>query len=201
MKIMVKIGDISYGDVAVKALPMLRKKIVDNGSAVNKILCAITELPPEPIHGVFNAIPYAEKNGIVAALVEENKERIIRIANGLAQENGIGISLRDLSVTEGLEIHAVVGEIDYQSIVVKFLPLVKEKLTSSGMVPVMLRPVINRASAGQILGILNQIPQESKDAIVLFAVNQYRERIKEMVVKTVQSNGIALTVEALAIQS
>lgn len=182
-------------------MPVLREKIPDNGSAAAKIARAITQLPPELIREVFEAVPREEKNEIVVMLVEENKNRIISIANEFTRKNEAGITIRDLSVTSELEIHAAADEIDYRSIAVKFLPLVRQRLASARVVPAMLRPLLARAPAEEVLRILDRIPQNVKDDIVIFVVNQNQERIKDWIIKTAQDHDIALTVETLEIHS
>lgn len=201
MQIHFKIGQINYADVAVKALPVLQGRLANQDSAVVKIVNALAQLPSELIHEMFHAIPLAEKNEIVVALAREHKAWILSKANEMARKNGIGITIRDLTVTGELEFRGIVEEIDYRSIVLKFLPLVRKKLASIGEVPALLRPMLAKASPEQILGILDRIPQGIKDEIVISLLNQYQDQLREQIVKLARDNGIALTVEALEIRA
>ena len=38
------------------------------------------------IHDIFNAIPVEKKNGIVASLAMENREKVLNIINSLSKE-------------------------------------------------------------------------------------------------------------------
>lgn len=75
MKLTIKIREINYGDVAVKALPLLGSAAQNYGSAVEKTIAAVSMLPEELIHSIFDAIPTEQKNDLVSAFVMEYGEK------------------------------------------------------------------------------------------------------------------------------
>ena len=57
MVLKLQINEIDFGDVILKALPVLREKASDDGSAVSKIIAAVTQLPSEVIRTMLDAVP------------------------------------------------------------------------------------------------------------------------------------------------
>lgn len=195
MELQIKISRINYGEVAVKALPLLRAKIRDDGSAVAKILLAITQLPPEMICGIFDAMPQEQKDEIVALLAAENKEKLLKLAMAVAEKNGIRITVEDVTVSKELQIGVFVRQIDYAGLVVRFLPLVKDKLKALEGSEMKILTKLADASSELACEFLKLIPREYQDKIAVFLLNQCREQILEMIVGTFQKNGIEIEIE------
>lgn len=201
MDIRFKIGQIDYGTIAAKALPILGRKAETMEGAVGKLLSAITHLPAALIYELFDAIPEDEKNEIVALLVEENQERIVGIANGQLHEKDIGISVESLSVTSDLQIRLTVGSIDYSGLIIKVLPLVRDKLTGATGPAAPLLSRLSGATPSQIKGILAFLPQSTKDIAAVYLLNQNRERIISMISGTARKHGIGFAVLDLSVEA
>lgn len=201
MEIRMKIGQIDYGTIAAKAMPLLCKKAETMEGAVGKLLSALTHLPARLVYELFDAIPKAEKNEIVALLVEENQERIVGIANAQLQGNGINISVERLSVTPDLEIRLAVGSIDYGGLIVKILPLVRDKLAGAVGGPAQILSKLSGATPAQIQGMLAFLPQAVKDEAAAYLLNQNRERIISMFSAAAQKHGVGCTISDLTVEA
>lgn len=201
MEIRFKIGQIDYGTIAAKAMPLLGRKAETMEGAVGKLLSAIAHLPTVLIYELFDAIPEVEKNGIVASLVEENQERIVGIANGQLHDKDIGISVESLSVTPDLQIRLAIGSIDYSGLIIKALPLVRDKLAAATGPTAPLLSKLSGATPSQIQGILAFLPQGTKDAAAIYLLNQNHERILSMISGTAQKHGIGFAVSELSVEA
>ncbi len=201
MEIKIKIGEIDYGTVAAKVMPLLCKKAETMEGAVGKLLSAMTHLPARLVYELFDAIPKAEKNEIVALLVEENQERIVGIANEQLCDNGINISVESLSVTPDLDIRLVIGSVDYGGLVVKILPLVRDKLAGATGSAAQLLSKLSGATPIQIKGMLAFLPQSIKDEAVAYLLNQNRERIISLFSAAAQKHGVGFTISDLMVEA
>ncbi len=201
MEIRFKIGEINYGTIAAKAMPLLCKKAETMEGSVGKLLLAITHLPTRLVYELFDAIPKAEKNEIVALLVEENQERIVGIANEQLCDNGINISVESLSVTPDLDIRLVIGSVDYGGLVVKILPLVRDKLAGATGSAAQLLSKLSGATPIQIKGMLAFLPQSIKDEAVAYLLNQNRERIISLFSAAAQKHGVGFTISDLMVEA
>lgn len=201
MEIKIRIGEINYGSVAAKAMPLLRKKGETMDGAVGKLLSAMAHLPTALIYELFDAIAKVEKNEIVALLVEENQERVVSAANEQLRDNGISISVESLSVTPDLEIRLVIGSVDYGGLVVKILPLVCDKLAGATGSAAQLLSKLSGATPPQIKGMLAFLPQALKDEAVVYLLNQNRERIVSLFSAAAQKHGVGLTISDLTVEA
>lgn len=201
MEIRIKISEIDYGAIAVKAMPMLREKAESMEGAAGKLLSAITRLPAGLVYELLDSIPEVEKNEIVALLLEENQERIVSIANERLHENDAGVSVEGLSVTPDLQIRLTASSIDYSGLIIKALPLVRDKLAGAAGSAAPLLSRLSDAAPAQIRGILALLSQRTKDAAAAYLLNQNRERIISLVSDAAQKHGIALTVSELSVEA
>ena len=98
MKLTIKLDEINYGDVAVRAMPLLRDSVGNIHGSVGRMVAAITNLPENLIRDVINAIPADEKNTILADFAVENKRRILNTLNNLSSQYKLGLQLKDFTV-------------------------------------------------------------------------------------------------------
>lgn len=201
MEIKIRIGEIDYGSIAEKAMPLLYQKAESMEGAAGKLLSAITHMPTTLIYELFDVISEAEKNEIVALLVKENQKRIVDIANGQLHDNGIGISVEGLSVTPDLEVRLAVGSIDYSGLIIRVLPLVMDRLKGATGPAAPLLSRLAGATPGQIRGILTFLPQSTKDTAAVYLLNQNHERIISMISDTAQKHGVGFTISALTVEA
>lgn len=201
MKIIVKINEINYGDVAVKAMPFLRKAAQSQNNAVGKTIAAISQLPDDLIYNIFDVIPMEQKNDIVAAFAMENKEKILAAVNKMSKDYKIGVMLSNYALNQELELAAVVSEIDYQTIAERFLPEIREKLLSMGGMVGFLKPVIEMASAEQVCGLLDKILGKNKDAVIASLINMNQQKLISLIEETAAKQNIRLKVASVFLET
>lgn len=201
MKIIVKIKEINYGDVAVKAMPFLKKAAQSQNNAVGKTIAAVSQLPDDLIYNIFDVIPMEQKNDIVAAFAMENKEKILAAVNKMSKDYKIGVMLSNYALNQELELAAVVSEIDYQAIAERFLPEIREKLLSMGGMVGFLKPVIEKASAEQVCGLLDKILGKNKDAVIASLINMNQQKLISLIEETAAKQNIRLKVASVFLET
>lgn len=200
MKLKIKMKEINYGDVAVKAMPLLAQTAQHHTGAVGEVIAAFSALPSELIHDVFNAIPEEKKNGIVALLSMEYREKVLNIINSLSEENRIGVTLDDFTVNRELEIEAEISGIDYLSIVNSFLPVIRKKLLEMGGMTVILRPVIEHAPAERLVGLLDRFVGDNKNAFMASLINRNQHILTSSIENIAGSQNIHLEIESIFVE-
>ena len=167
MKIKTNITEIHYGDVAVKALPLLSARMPQE-SAIAHILAALAHLSEQTIYQIFEEIPEQNKNQIVSLLCRENQNRILTVCNQFLKRKGAFLVLTDIQVDEQLDICVEVGEIDYTGLIRTFLPMARERLASSSDAAAALLQKLPLNNAAVFLRLM---PQASKDAMAAYLLN------------------------------
>ena len=200
MKLTIKLDEINYGDVAVRAIPLLRHSARNIDGSVGRMAVAITNLPENLIRDIFDTIPTYEKNEILAGFAVEHKGRILNTLNNLSVNYKLGLQLKDFTVNQNLTIRAEVGEIDYISIVDSFLPEIRSKLLSMGGLVVMFRPMIQNASAEQIVGLLDRFVGDNKEAFLVSLVNQNQKKLISAIEDAVDKQNIRLKISEIVLE-
>lgn len=98
MEIRIVIDEINYGEVVSKCLPLIRDKLREKDGSLPKILSGIASLPPSMAAAMVEALPAETKDEIAALLINKNKDRIIRAAEGYAAKNGVTMDIGDIIV-------------------------------------------------------------------------------------------------------
>lgn len=167
---------------------------------MGEVIAAIAALPGGLIHDIFNAIPVEKKNGIVASLAMENREKVLNIINSLSKENQIGVTLDDFTVNREFEIEAEISEIDYLSIVNSFLPVIRKNLLEMGGMTVILRPVIEHAPAERIVGLLDRFVGDNKNAFMASLINCNQHILISSIENIARSQKIYLEIESIFVE-
>lgn len=200
MKMTVQLGQINYGDVAVKAMPLLKSTAQRHDGVIGEIISAISELPASVIHDIFDAISEEKKNGIVAMLSREYHDMILCTINHLSVENRIGVVLVDFAVNQDLTIEAEIAEIDFRCIVERYLPVVRQQLLSQGSVPALFRPVIELASADRIMGMLDRFMGGSKEAFIVSLINRNQQLLISLIEEAAKKQNIRLNIQSVYLE-
>jgi len=200
MKLTIKLDAINHGDVAVKLMPLLAQSAGSFHGAVGKTVSAIANLPDNLIRDIFDAIPENEKNGIIAAYAMEYKDRILSKLNNLSMHHNLGLKLADCLIDQDLTIVAEVSEIDYIAIVDRFLPVIRDKLLGMGGLVAMFRPMIQNASAEQIVGLLDRFVGENKEAFLASLINQNQQNLISTIEDAAQKQNICLKINSILLE-
>lgn len=200
MRLMMNLGEIDYGDVAIKVMPLLAQSAERFHGAAGKTVAAIANLPDNLIRDIFDAIPVEQKNEIIADFTVEYKERILRTLNDLSTNHKLGLQLADCSIDQNLNIMAEISEIDYVAIVDRFLPMIRDKLLGMGGLVTMFRPVIRNASAEQLCGLLDRFVGDNKEHFLASLVNQNQQRLISAIEDAAQKQDISLKISSIILE-
>ena len=177
MVLKLQINEIDFGDVILKALPVLREKVSDDGSAVSKIIAVVTQLPSEVIRTMLDAVPREDKQEIVALLVRENKDKLCEVLSRLLKENEIDVSLDAVSLSNELELCVAVSNLNYAALAEKYLPLIREGLVIQENPASAMLAALLKLPKMLLFGALAKIPQNKKDETVVYLINKNKDRI------------------------
>lgn len=197
MELILKIHSLNYRDVARKVLPLVKNALGEPQSAAAKTAAVITQLPEDLICSILDAIPQEQKNEILAGFAGENAGRILELANRLSETNGIGVTLSSVTVSNELEVTAVVERIDYPTVFERFLPTVREKLLSLGAVGKMMCFVIHKASAQQLCDLMDRFHVD-KDATAVSLLNQNAHTLATLIREQAEAQGIRLKIDSIS---
>lgn len=200
MKLTINLNEINYGDVAVKMMPLLGKEEMYFSEAVGKTLNAIAALPENLIREIFEVIPAEQKNEIVVALAKEYKDGIMRAVNDISKKNEIGVTLADIAVNQENTIIAEVSQIDYRCLINRFLPHIREKLMEmGGMAMLMLRPVIQNASADQVMGLLDRFVSD-QDTFFASLINNNQLKLIQSIEDAAEKQNIHIKISSIVVE-
>ena len=102
---------------------------------------------------------------------------------------------------QNLTIAAEVYEIDYISILDRFLPEIRSKLLSMGRLVVMFRPMIQNASAAQIVGLLDRFVGDNKEVFLASLVNQNQKKLISAIEDAADKQNIRLKISAIVLEA
>lgn len=194
MRLYIKIDQIDYADVALVAQGMLEKPFSNRTDAIAMAVYTVSRLSEDLIRDLFNEISNERMSMLLAAFAKEYKCKILSAGNELLVKNHLGAKIDDFDVTPDLKVSVNVAEIDYPSIVERFLPMIKEKLMGMGGAVVLLRPVIQNASAPQVCGLLDTLLGRNKESFIVALVNQYSDKLVSTIEDAAAKKNITLKI-------
>ena len=98
MKLTLEINDIDYGGLVETLLPLVRDMLAGQDGTAAAILSKIAEMPPETAGKMVNMLPQKTRDELILLLLNKNKEKIIRAAEGTAAKNGIHFRIDEFRV-------------------------------------------------------------------------------------------------------
>lgn len=200
MHLHLKLKTINYGDIAVKAMPMLVERQGIFPGFTGLILDAFAGLPEGLVREVFDTLSVERKNQIVAAFASEKKNQILSLLNRVSAERGLGVTLSDYEMGDDLSVDAEIGAIDYLGIAEKLLPAVKARLSAMDNIPGFVRMAIKFANAQKIMSILDNFVCD-KNAFVASLINQSDQRVIAFVEKLAADQNIYLEVALIHVEA
>lgn len=98
-----------------------------------------------------------------------------------------------------MKITLNINNIDYDSIIEQSIPLLKEKAKADNNV--LLKTISGILSLpGDIpRKMLNALPQETKDELVVYLINSNKDKIAELLQNTLADKGFALQIDDIEI--
>ena len=193
MKLWIKLEDIDYGDAAVKLLPLL----TDAPGPLGSQIAPLAGLSEAEIRSALARIPEEEKGQMLAGLATQCKDILLSTVNRKLSSRKVGVTLTDLAVEPDLTVMARLGQLDYPYLVNRFLPAIRKKLLNMGGPAVLLRPVIEKASAEQICGLLDRLAGNNKDAFLVSLINQNGGKLISALEKTAKKEQLTIRIQSV----
>ena len=198
MLLILQITQLDYGDAALCALSALRGRAEDPGSAASRLLEALGSVPPELIRRLLDAIPDRDKAALAASLARENEARIRELAGEAAHRAGIALSVKELSVSDGLELRAEIGDIDYAALAQALLPLASERLEAEqGAAPALLLSKL-LAAGGGLAGLLGRLPKARQEQLAARLLQSASGRAAALIEEEAAKRGLRLKLGRLS---
>ncbi len=198
MLLILQITQLDYGDAALCALSALRGRAEDPGSAASRLLEALESVPPELIRRLLDAIPDRDKAALAASLARENEARIRELAGEAAHRAGIALSVKELSVSDGLELRAEIGDIDYAALAQALLPLARERLEAEqGAAPALLLSKL-LAAGGGLAGLLGRLPKARQEQLAARLLQSASGRAAALIEEEAAKRGLRLKLGRLS---
>ena len=176
MLLILQITQLDYGDAALCALSALRGRAEDPGSAASRLLEALGSVPPELIRRLLDAIPDRDKAALAASLARENEARIRELAGEAAHRAGIALSVKELSVSDGLELRA-----------------------EQGAAPALLSKLL--AAGGGLAGLLGRLPKARQEQLAARLLQSASGRAAALVEEEAAKRGLRLKLGRLSVSA
>lgn len=187
MKLKIQIKEIDFSDVILKAIPVLREKAPNDGSAISKIISVVTQLPSKVICTMLDAVSQNDKYEIVALLVRDNQEKLKKMLSQMLKQNDIDVSLDDMTLSDEMELSIAVSNLNYAVLAAKYLPMVRNSFIIDENPATAILTVLLKLPGMLLYGALAKIPQDKKDETVAYLINKNKDKIiakiEDMLVK------------------
>ena len=154
-------------------------------------------MPPELIRRLLDAIPDRDKAALAASLARENEARIRELAGEAAHRAGVSLSVKELSVSDGLELRAELVDIDYAALAQALLPLARERLESEpGAAPALLSKLL--AAGGGLAGLLGRLPEARQEQLAARLLQSASGRAAALIEEEAAKRGLRLKLGRLS---
>lgn len=200
MKLKIRIREIDFCDIILKAMPVLRENTAYDGSAGSKIISVVTQLPQNVIRAMLEAVPQKDQCEIVTLLVRENRDKLHQGLSRILKENEIDVSLDELSLSDAMELTISVSNLNYAALAVKYLPLIHGNLPVGENTVIEMLAKLAKLPVMVLYGALAKIPQDKKDEAVAFLINRNADRIIAKMEDMLSEQDIHIRLEDLAVE-
>lgn len=186
MLIIGKIKSIDYAGIADRLLQLESKK--KDGKL---FLTAVKSFV-----GIgMKIMPQSIKDAVVIRLCTQYSENIIRLLNKLLSDNGIDAKISSFSLEGGsslMNIQIAVDSINYEQIIVKFLPQIIGLIPKNEKTKVFTDAldIVGDDLDSMVKALLNNLDDEKKEKLVRLFVNNYSRNISSILNKLISDNGI-----------
>ena len=197
MKLSIKIENIDYGDAAVKLLPLLADAPEGYPGTFGKKISALAGLSEAQIRDSLTPLSSKEKAELLAGFAAECEDALLSMINQKLSSRKIGVTVTGFTVDSDLTVTAHLGQLDYPGLVNRFLPAVRKKLLNMGGPAALLRPMIEKASAEQICGLLDRFAGSNKDAFLASLINQNQKKLVSYIEKAAKKERIPLKIHSV----
>lgn len=197
MMVQVRILEIDFCDVIMKAMPVLQNNVCSDGSAFSKILLVASRLPREVIGTMLEAIPVEDQREIVSLLVEENREQLRCTVLQLLKQNGIDVSVDEICLSKQLQLCVTVCDVNYTALAIKYLPMIRQGVIFREH-PVLA--TLLKLPDGMLRGAISKIPQDQKDKIIAAMINKNTDTLITKIEEIIACNDLHVRLGDLSVQ-
>lgn len=187
--------NINYSEIADK---LLQLRSVKNGNS------AFISLLKKIISGGIILLPQGIKDAMVIKLCNQHRNTIISKLNDLLSDKEIELEVRNVILEGGakkMKIQLEVDNINYEQIIIKFLPQIIELIPQNEKTKVFTDAldIIHDERENIVKSLLQSINDEKKEALLkLFAAN-YKQEISTMLNKLISDNNITAEISDINI--
>lgn len=198
MKLDIKIAELDYGSIVELALPLLSKKLAQKEGLAGKLAPILGQIPTELILPVFNAIEDEKKNEIVALIVNEKKYKLIGTAEKLLSGKGIGVEIRNISMSDDMELEVELENIDYDGIIKLFLEKGDASEDMDGEAGSLLKK-LKSSPKGAISKLLTLISSSTKDKLVAMIINKSKAKLMALAESKAAAAGVHVKIADISV--
>ena len=181
-----KIKNIDYNEIADILMQQKLAKQNENAFMINFI---------KLISGGMKLMPQSIRDVAVIRLFTKYSENIVGMLNKKIIDNGIDVKIKDLTLEGGsmlMNIQIEVDSINYEQIIIKFLPQIMGLIPKSENTKVFTDAldVVGDDIDKVVKALLNNLDDEKKEKLITLYANHYSPKILSMLNKLIAKNGI-----------
>lgn len=201
MKLKIRIKEIDFCDILMKALPVLGKNAPNNGKAISRILSVVSQLPAEAVRPLVDALPRNELYQIASLLVRENKYKIMNALSQLLKQKGFDLKVSDISLSSQLELSITIQNLSFATLAAKYLPL----YTSTHIIhenPFMdVLSFYVSIPTKLLCAMLSKISPAKIDETIVNLINKNKGGIMKKIESMMAKQGIRIRLEDLVLEN
>lgn len=195
MKIQINAVNINYSEIFSKLLQSSPEKKDGNffASVMGKL-----------ISGGITILPDSMKDVIVKRLFDLNRTAIISQINKMLSDNEIELVIKD-AVIEGssklMKIQLDVDNVNYNQIIVKFLPQIIELIPKNDKTTVFTDAlgIVSDKLDVMVNDLLDNLDDKQKEQLLRLFVNHFSPKISSILNKLIASNGITAEIDGISV--
>lgn len=156
------------------------------------------------ISGGMKLIPQSIRDVVVIRLFTKYSENIIGMLNKQISDNGIDVKIKDLTLEGGsmlMNIQIEVDSINYEQIIIKFLPQIMGLIPKSENTKVFTDAldVVGTDIDKVVKALLNNLDDEKKEKLTKLYANHYSPKILSMLNKLIAKNDITAEIVDISV--
>lgn len=155
----------------------------------------------------LDAFSEEDKNRYVVKMINGSKPILIRKITGLMAENGILVTVEDVTAEEisgtvpGMALTVTMQHLDIGSVVNAMVPGVHRHLAESERLRFLADLLTDQpdiVSAG-VKAALSRIPESRQEQLIAEGIRSYREPLMDLITALLQKNHLHITVSSLTV--
>ena len=191
------IAEFKITEIDYKSIAKLIQSSANVGKGLNSFIAMLiksTEL-----------LPKSFINKVAIGLCNKNNELLASEINNIMEKNNINASVNDIFMKQEMEkviIQACVSNVDYEEIIIHFMPQLISIIPENEKTAVILKALelLNNEREQMVRGILLSMNDAKKEEVVKLFVNAYSDKLCGLINNLMSKNDIIAAVEYLQIK-